>query len=69
MPPDLLILLLRYVEQYGSSSGFPSTGTTLLHIVGAFIVVVLFILMSCPVCADTKFSRYICFILHVFMTV
>ena len=59
VPPILLILLPRYVKHYVSSSGFPPTVTTFLLFVLAFIISVLFILMLSPVCADTRFSRYV----------
>ena len=59
VPPVLLILLPRYVKQSVSSSGFPPTVTTFLLFVLAFIILVLFILMLSPVCADTRFSRFV----------
>ena len=57
VPPLLLISLHRYVKQSVSSSGFPPTVTTFLLFLLAFIILVLFILMLSPVCADTRFSR------------
>ena len=56
VPHVLLILLPRYLKQT-ASSGFPPTVTTFLLFVLAFIILVLFILMLSPVCADTRFSR------------
>ena len=57
VPPVLLILLPRYVKQYVFSSGFPTTVATFLLFVLAFIILVLFILMLSPVCADTRFNN------------
>ena len=59
VPLVLLVVLPRYVKQSVSSSGFPPTVTTFLLFVLAFIILVLFILMLRPVCADTKFSGFV----------
>ena len=48
VPPVLLILLPSYVKQSVSSSGFPSTVTTFLLFVLAFIILFLFILTISP---------------------
>ena len=56
MPPFLLILLPRYVNESVSSSGSPFNVMGLLFFVLAFIIFVLFLLMLSPSCVDTVFN-------------
>ena len=56
VPPFLLIVLPRYVNESVSSSGSPFNVMGLLFFVLAFIVFVLLLLMLSPSCVDTVFS-------------
>ena len=56
VPPCLLIVLARYVNESVSSSGSPFIVMGLLFFVLAFIILVLFLLMLSPSCVDTVFS-------------
>ena len=56
VPPCLLIVLPRYVNESVSSSGSPFIVMGLLFFVLAFIILVLLLLMLSPSCVDTVFS-------------
>ena len=56
VPPFLLIVLPRYVNESVSSSGSPFNVIGLLFFVLAFIIFVLLLLMLSPSCIDTVFS-------------
>ena len=56
VPPLLLIVLPRYVNEYVSSSGSPFNVMGLLFFVLAFIIFVLLMLMLSPSCIDTVLS-------------
>ena len=56
VPPLLLIVLPRYVNESVSSSGSPFKVMGLLFFVLAFIIFVLLLLMLCPSCVDTVFN-------------
>ncbi|KAK2192174.1 hypothetical protein NP493_37g07022 [Ridgeia piscesae] len=56
VPPFLLIVLPRYVNESVSSSGPPFIVMGLLFFVMAFIILVLLLLMLSPNCVDTVFS-------------
>ena len=56
VPPFLLIVLPRYVNESVSSSGSPFNVMGLLFFVLAFIILVLLLLMLSPSCVDTVFS-------------
>ena len=54
VPPCLLIILPRYVNESVSSSGSPFIVMGLFVL--AFIIIVLLLLMLSPSCVDTVFS-------------
>ena len=56
VPPLLLIVLPRYVNESVSSSGSPFIVMGLLFFVLAFIILVLLLLMLTPSCVDIMFS-------------
>ena len=56
VPPFLLIVLPRYVNESVSSSGSPFNIMESLFFVLAFIICVLLLLMLSPSCVDTVFS-------------
>ena len=57
VPPFLLIVQPRYVNESVSSSGSPFNVTGWLFSVLAFVIVVLHLLMLRPSCVDTVFSN------------
>ena len=59
VPPFLLIVLPRYVNEYVSSSGSPFNVMGLLFFVLAFVIFVLLLLMLSPCRVDTVFSSSI----------
>ena len=61
VPPFLLIVLARYVNDSVSSSGSPSNVMGLLLFVLAFIILVLLLLMLSPCCVDTVFISSVFF--------
>ena len=69
VPPFVLIVLPRYVNESVSFSGciFQFNVMGLLFFVLAFISCVLLLLMLSPSCVDTVFSS--CFFLHLSMAV
>ncbi|KAK2171524.1 hypothetical protein NP493_1055g01007 [Ridgeia piscesae] len=60
VPPFLLIVLPRYVNESVSSSGSPFNVKVLLFFVFAFLILVLFLLTLSPSCVDTVFSSSVC---------
>ena len=68
VPPFVMIVLPRYVNESVSSSGSSFNVMWLLLCVLAFIIVVLLLLMLNPSCVDTVFSNSV-FFLHLLMTV
>ena len=57
VPPFLLIVLPRYVNESILSRGSPFNVMGLFFFVLAFIIFVLLLLILSPRCADTVFSR------------
>ena len=56
VPPSLLIVLPRYVNEFVSSSSSPFNVIGLLFFVLAFIIFVLLLLMLNPSCVETVLS-------------
>ena len=69
VPPLLLIVLPRYVNESVSSSGSPFIVMGLLFFVLAFIILVLLLLMLTPSCVDIMFSSSVFSALHPLMAV
>ena len=67
VPPSLLIVLSRYVNESVSSSGSPFNVMGWLFFVFAFIIFVLLLLMLSPGCVATVFSSSVLFAsIHIY---